>query len=51
MNRAQRVKVITESAALLAKRDWPEIDLILTTFGFTAHDWGPAMRKPPIPWT
>jgi TIR domain len=32
MNRAQRVKLITESAELLTKRDWPEINLILSQF-------------------
>lgn len=32
MNRAQRVKVITESATLLAKREWAEMNLILSQF-------------------
>jgi TIR domain len=40
MNRTERVKVIKESAALLAKRDWAEIDLILAQFGLeTREDW------------
>jgi hypothetical protein len=40
MNRTERVKVIKESATLLAKRDWAEIDLILAQFGLeTREDW------------
>jgi hypothetical protein len=38
MNPAERIKLITESASLLAKRTWSEIDLILGQFGMTIAD-------------
>jgi TIR domain len=41
MNPAERIKLIRESASLLAKREWREIDLILGQFGMstTASSW------------
>lgn len=35
MNPPERIRLISESAALLAKREWPEMDLILDQFGMT----------------
>jgi hypothetical protein len=38
MNPGERIKLITESAELLAKREYPEMDLILEQFGMSTSD-------------
>lgn len=42
---AQRIESILESASLLDKYDWPELDLILGQHGLPVSDYAPGTKR------